>query len=171
MDYFGTGFAGIAVDYAVEKEPLGTGGAIVQALPRLEGPRGFVLNGDTFLELDYQSMTAARDDSSMVMALHAVPEVGRYGHVVVVDNRVQSFLPGGSGAGVVNAGVYLLRRDLFEGHAVPARFSFETDFLMPRVGELRPQAFLCDGIFIDIGVPKGYREAERVLPRIRARDA
>ena len=104
------------------------------------------------------------------MAPHAVPGAGRYGRVVVVDDRVQSSCPGGSGAGLVNAGVYLLPRDLFARHAMPARFSFETDILMPKAGELRSQAFLSDGIFIDIGVPEGYREAQEVLPKIRAAD-
>ena len=168
MDFFGARFAGMAIDYAIEVEPLGTGGAIARALAMLEGSQGFVLNGDTFLELDYGAMAAAPGDRHMVMALHAVPEVARYGRVVVADGRVQSFFPGGSGAGLVNAGVYLLRADQFERHPMPARFSFEKDFLMPKAGELRPHAFLCEGTFIDIGVPEGYREAQRVLPKIRS---
>ena len=57
--YFGARSGGIDLHYAVEAEPLGTGGAITHALAEsLEDPL-WVLNGDTMLHLDYQAMLAA----------------------------------------------------------------------------------------------------------------
>ncbi len=165
-DFFGDGYGGLAIDYVIEEQPLGTGGAIARALPLLNGAEGFVLNGDTYLHLDLRAMAAAyreSGDGNMMMALHQVPDATRYGRVDVVNGYVQGFFSGSGGAGTINAGVYLLPRNLFDGHSLPACFSFEKDFLLPEVETLRPRAFPCNGVFVDIGVPEGYAEAQRIL--------
>ena len=46
---------------------------------------------------------------------------------------------------------------------MPEAFSFERDFLMPRVNELRAAAYITDAYFIDIGTPEGYLQAQRDL--------
>lgn len=171
QDFFGNAYGGLTIDYAIEGQPLGTGGAIALALPLLEGSEGFVLNGDTYLELDFRAMAAAyraSADGSLMMAVRNVPDATRYGRVDVVDDCVQGFFPGGGGAGTINAGVYLMPRGLFDGHSLPTSFSFEQDFLRPQVRTLKPRAFPCSGIFIDIGVPEDYAEAQRVLSAIQA---
>ncbi len=48
MNHFGKSFKGIDIDYAVEDEPLGTGGAVKNAMTFIKGNHTFVLNGDTF---------------------------------------------------------------------------------------------------------------------------
>lgn len=171
QDFFRNGYGRLAIDYAIEGKPLGTGGAIALALPRLNGPEGFVLNGDTYLELDFRAMAAAYrtyGDGNIMMAVQHVPDATRYGRVDVVNKCVQGFFPGSAGAGTINAGVYLTPRGLFDDHSLPASFSFEQDFLLPNVQTLRPRAFPCNGIFIDIGVPEGYAEAQRVLSASQA---
>lgn len=171
QDFFHNGYGRLAIDYAIEGQPLGTGGAIALALPLLHGPESFVLNGDTYLELDFRAMSAAYrsyGDGHIMMAVHHVPDATRYGRVEVVNNRVQGFSPGSAGAGTINAGVYLMPRGLFDGHSLPASFSFEQDFLLPNVRALTPRAFSCNGIFVDIGVPEGYAEAQRVLSASQA---
>src|SRR3989344_3377185 len=53
--YFKTNYNGISIRYAVEEQPLGTGGAIKHALNYINiSSPVFVLNGDTFLKLNYQ---------------------------------------------------------------------------------------------------------------------
>jgi D-glycero-alpha-D-manno-heptose 1-phosphate guanylyltransferase len=171
LNFFGGGYGGLAIDFAIEEQPLGTGGAIARTLPLLNGPEGFVLNGDTFLQLDFRAMAAAYGDygdGNMMMALHQVPDATRYGRVVVIDGRVRGFSFGSGGAGTINAGVYLMPRNLFDGYTLPASFSFERDFLLPNVDALQPRGFPSDGAFIDIGVPEGYEEARRFLSAIRA---
>ena len=51
MDYFGLSYNGLAIDYAVEGTPLGTGGAIRKALLASRSKDVFVLNGDSFFAL------------------------------------------------------------------------------------------------------------------------
>lgn len=172
VDTFGDRYGDITIDYAIEEEPLGTGGAIAAALAMAGGPAVFALNGDTFLHLDYQAMARAcrrEPPGTMAMALHEVPDTARYGRVKVNKNRVDGFSSGVRGAGLVSAGVYLIPRSLSKQFPAKARFSFEKEFLEAGVSSVRPLAFVCDGVFIDIGLPEAYREAQRLLPGLTAR--
>jgi len=95
-----------------------------------------------------------------------VPAVARYGAVVVEDGRISGFAASGSeGPGRINAGVYLMARDLLEDMGLPEAFSFERDVLAPKVGELQPVAFPARGMFIDIGIPADYARAQQIFAR------
>ena len=75
QDFFGSTYRSLRIEYSVEEEPLGTGGGLLQALPQIEAPFAFVLNGDTFLRLDYRAMalTLERDEEiELVVALRPV---------------------------------------------------------------------------------------------------
>jgi len=54
--YFGNNYKNIELGYSVEKEPLGTGGAISEAAGLVSSDYFFVLNGDTFFEVDFDRM-------------------------------------------------------------------------------------------------------------------
>ncbi len=56
QDHFRDTFAGIRLQYVVEEEPLGTGGAMRTALSKAVEKSVFVLNGDTLARLDYGMM-------------------------------------------------------------------------------------------------------------------
>ncbi|HYE50054.1 MAG TPA: sugar phosphate nucleotidyltransferase [Azospirillaceae bacterium] len=167
VERFGTSYGGLEIDYAVEEEPLGTGGGLRLGLERVRGPAAFALNGDTFLGLPYGQLAAALDAAGgapFAVALRPVEDAERFGRVMVEDGRMSGFAAaGGAGPGLINAGVYLLPRDLFDRHPVPARFSFEKDFLEARAAELRPATLVADGPFIDIGVPESFALAQEVL--------
>ena len=155
----------IAVRYSLEESPLGTGGAVRRALAMVDRWPTFVLNGDTFLALDYRAMARAhqRVGASLTVAVTSVPDAGRYGRVLITNQRVTGFEPKGvAGPGLINAGVYLFNRDTLPSN-VPQRFSLETDFLSPCLEALAPLAFDADGYFIDIGVPEDYQRAQREL--------
>ncbi len=163
---FGECFQGIELAYAVEETPLGTGGAIRQASRLCNGEEMFVLNGDSFVELDYAEMLSRHRAAHAHLSICAVavPDVGRYGQLVIEDGHVTGFAEkGGSGAGRINAGVYLFAPRLIQGEDLPEAFSFEQDFLTPRLHELHPCAFMANGLFIDIGVPEDYARAEQLF--------
>jgi len=165
---FGSRYQGVDLAYSVEDEPLGTGGALQQALPAIDGKFAFVLNGDTFLRLNYSAMTQALEisqDAALVVALRQVSDVSRYGAALVADGRIQGFAARGSqGPGLINAGCYLVARDLFQRYPMPPKFSWEADFLEARASEVRPIAFECDAPFIDIGIPEAFEEAQTLVP-------
>jgi D-glycero-alpha-D-manno-heptose 1-phosphate guanylyltransferase len=169
---FGGSYRSLALTYAVEARPLGTGGALRNGLaaadPRIEPI--WVLNGDSIVRLDHAGMWAAHqrrrcDPLAMTMAVTAVPDAARYGVLEIQQGRVSRFDPAGdAGPGLINAGVYLLHRRIFEAWTLPAAFSFEADFLMPFADRLEITAFETDGGFIDIGVPADYDRAQTAVP-------
>ncbi len=166
--FFGTHYGGIELEYSVEKEPLGTGGALRQALPRVRNKFAFVLNGDTFLRIGYRDFSAALErepDARLAVALRRVADASRYGEVVVADGRIRGFKTRGDArSGLINAGCYLVAREIFERYPMAPKFSWESDFLEARVAELQPLAFECDAPFIDIGIPKALAEAQTLVP-------
>jgi D-glycero-alpha-D-manno-heptose 1-phosphate guanylyltransferase len=164
-EYFGEEYASIAIQYAVEDKPLGTGGAIIKSLPLVDPSRPvFVLNGDTFLKMDYRAMLVSHHQRacSLSMALRSVADCSRYGVVMTENDVVMTFSDqGGSYPGLINAGVYLLHPKLLRGRQFPEQFSFERDFLFPEVAALKPRAFVVEDYFIDIGIPEDYARAAR----------
>jgi D-glycero-alpha-D-manno-heptose 1-phosphate guanylyltransferase len=77
---------------------------------------------------------------------------------------VTGFLEKGrSGPGLINAGCYVLPRDLLDTHAIGAPFSLETDFLAGAVATTRFDFFQSRGLFVDIGVPEDYARAQTLL--------
>ena len=56
-EYFQDGSAfGLKIAYSYEEEPLGTGGAIRNALPKILEEEVLVLNADTYFPMDYQGL-------------------------------------------------------------------------------------------------------------------
>lgn len=169
--HFGHRYRGATLRYAIEDEPLGTGGAIVHAL-RGEGPDPvLVLNGDTFLNIDvgalirwYQSAP-----SQVAMVLRETPDVSRYGAVMLTGDSVTGFAEKGkTGPGLINAGLYVVMPEVLAAPGLPETFSFEADILQRHCDTLRPRAYVTDAYFIDIGVPEDFSRAQRELPAIAA---
>ncbi len=148
--HFGDGAAfGWRIRYSVEPEPLGTGGALAHALPLLP-ERFLVLNGDTYLDLDWPAfLTDPWADKGFdgCIAVRSVPDTAPYGSVDVEGRRVTSFREkiASTGAGVVNARLYALDRSVVEGRA--GAFSLEREVL-PKA---RLAAHPIAGHFVDIG--------------------
>lgn len=168
QDFFGSAYGAIRLDYSVERELLGTGGGLRQALQYVQDAYAFVVNGDTFLRLDFAALAAMLEHSEgieLVVALRQIGDASRYGRAIVSSGRIQGFTADGTpGPGLINAGCYLVRRDIFERHPMPPRFSFERDFLEARITDVCPVAFPCDAPFIDIGVPEAFQDAQTLIP-------
>ena len=157
----GRDWQGMALSYSREDEPLGTGGAVALAMQRIMGDACFVLNGDTWVALDYAAFDRQTAAVPLGMVLARVPDVARYGAVFVEGNRVTGFSEKGrSGAGFINAGVYRLSRSLLHGFAVGVAFSFERDVLVPVAARGMVGGYMETEDFIDIGVPEDYRRAQ-----------
>jgi len=167
MQQFRDRFEDMPVRYSIEESPLGTGGAIRKALAGMAGARQIVLNGDTWMEVDYGAMLALHENEGarLTVAVTALPDVARYGAVEIDDQRriLRFSEKGESKPGLINGGVYAVERGIFGGFLLPAAFSFETDFMAPCCTVLRPVAFLTRGLFVDIGVPADYALAQDLL--------
>jgi NDP-sugar pyrophosphorylase family protein len=163
---FGDDYRGLALRYSVEDEPLGTGGAIQAAWRLAPSADVVVLNGDTFLEVDYRAMVDAHRaaGAELTMSVREVADAGRYGALVLEAGRVCGFQEKGwHGPGSINAGVYVLSPRVRVRFPNREAFSFEQDVLVAEVAALRPLAFPTTGRFIDIGIPADYERADAVL--------
>jgi len=161
--HLGAAFEGMKIDYAVETEPLGTGGAIRMALAWANQPSVLVLNGDTFLDADYGQMMQVHTEAeaALTIATSQQPDIARYGGVLVREGRIVGFEEKGrTGAGTINAGAYAIATNLAWPPALGEKFSFERDFLAPQITRLQPLAFPVDGFFLDIGVPEDLDRAQ-----------
>lgn len=169
-NYFGAEFRGITIDYAIEHTPLGTGGAIRAALGHARERSVLVLNGDTFLDADYARMLHfhGQQPSPLTIAITHCANVARYGGVAVSGTsektRITGFEEKGrAGAGWINAGAYVMNRNLAWPSTLAEKFSFETDFLAPEIASLAPAAYPVDGFFLDIGIPEDLDRAQTEL--------
>ena len=152
-----------------EPDPLGTAGALHHARNHLKSNPVMVMNGDSYVDADLCALLAAHDEgaSGATLLCTEVDDAGRYGRVSVgSDGRILSFeekCPGVSGAGLINAGVYVLSSDFLDGLAAGKEKSLEKDVFGSRpAGELN--AYVGRFPFIDIGTPESLDAASRILP-------
>ncbi len=166
-DTFGNSYRGMSLLYSKEETPLGTGGALRLALPLINSDPVLVMNGDSFCDADLEKFARRHNavvaHASLVLVL--VEDVARYG-VVEVDaaDRVVSFIEKGSrrGEGMINAGIYLIAKQVIESISSGGAVSLEKD-IFPQLIENRLNAFQHNGRFIDIGMPVDYYAASSFL--------
>jgi D-glycero-alpha-D-manno-heptose 1-phosphate guanylyltransferase len=165
--YFGSGDRlALRIRSSRENEPLGTGGALKFAESLISDPV-LVVNGDSYVEWSLVSMLemfTARD-AAMVIVLQAVADVTRYGSVTVdKDGRITAFVEKGAdgGPGLINAGVYLLRKQIVRDLPARTAISLEKD-VFPRLLDRGVYGLICTGLFIDIGIPDDFKRAQTLL--------
>jgi NDP-sugar pyrophosphorylase family protein len=165
--YFGSGNKlAMRIRYSREDEPLGTGGALKLAEPLISDPV-VVLNGDSYVEWSLVPMLElfTAKDADLVLVLQAVADVTRYGSVALDrDGRITRFLEKGirGGPGLINAGVYLLRKQIVRDLPAGAAISLERE-VFPRLLDRRVYGLVCTGLFIDIGIPDDFKQAQTLL--------
>jgi len=172
-DRFGDGAQwGITISYSREPKPFGTAGALKFAAPCLRNDdQFFVLNGDSFLDVDFEQLIRfhRRHGGLISMSVVRVSNAGRYGTVAVApDGRVHGFFEKTfvDQPGVINAGVYVFNRAVLDYIAeMPA--SLERD-LFPYVLAQGVYASEQSGMFIDIGTPEDYSRAQSLSGELRA---
>lgn len=165
QDFFGEKYAGINIRYAGEPEPLGTGGGIRQAMSLIDSD-AFVLNGDTFFDVDLRQLHEfyTRRSSDIALALKRMYHFDRYGTVEIgnQDRLLQFHEKQYKAEGLINGGVYVISKNLFskaeeiEEAILPQKFSFEKDILEKHLLPLHYYGKEFKGYFIDIGIPEDY---------------
>jgi mannose-1-phosphate guanylyltransferase len=171
---------GVRLRYAVETEPLGTGGGVRNAVGLLDEAGGgrahpltstglvVVLNGDVLTDADVQAMLAfhAARRASATIYLFPVPDPRPYGLVELGEHgRVTRFLekpdPSEITTNTINAGIYVLDRALLtrmpEGRVV----SIEREFFPGLLADGVPVfGWVPDHYWLDIGSPEKYRQGQ-----------
>ena len=157
----------LEVSFAVEPEPLGTGGAIMHALPQLKGNGFFITNGDTFFEVPLQEQYNYHQQrqSKLTLALKPMRQFERYGSIQIAENGLITAFNEKQYCeeGLINGGIYLTTADFLRGLQLPALFSFEKEVLEKQVQQGALYGFVSDTYFIDIGIPEDYEKAQHDL--------
>jgi NDP-sugar pyrophosphorylase family protein len=160
----GTRF-GLRLRYSREDRPLGTGGALRQAVPLLGPGPALILNGDSFVPLPLASLGAlhARRAARATLLLARVPDCGRFGAVSVdCEGRIVRFEEKTRpGPGLVNAGVYLVERTVLEGIPAGREVSLEKEVFPGLIGALA--GLVVDADLVDIGTPESLAAAQRLF--------
>jgi len=145
----------------VESKPLGTGGAVYNAMQKLGLKEVLVANGDTYIGGDLSKFFSPLniiDGEYMLISTTIVEDCTRFGFVNVDEEfRVIGFSEKANAyAGHINAGVYRINLKAFNDFSEMDSFSLEK-MLMPHLSsKFHLYSHELSGPFIDIGVPKDY---------------
>lgn len=169
VDYFGDGSKlGMNVIYAIEETPLGTAGALKNVEQHIHGPF-FVLNGDIFTSLDLRKMQHYHESKGGIATLHCirVEDPSPFGCVVHDDSgKVSAFVekPPKDEAPTdeINAGTYLLEREIFDFIPAGRPVSIERETFPAVIAANKAvYAYTTADYWIDLGRPDQYLAAHR----------
>ncbi len=169
---FGLKYKKLTIHYSREDEPLGTGGALRQAALAGQRQQFLALNGDSFVAVDLPKFVAWHQARGWAgsLVLTRVPDAGRFGTVrSEEDGRILSFdeKQGRAEPGWINAGIYLLTRDLLSSLPATGAVSIERD-AFPHWIERGLGGFRVEAPFLDIGTPETLAQAEAFLAGLRS---
>jgi NDP-sugar pyrophosphorylase family protein len=168
-EYLGDGSSrGLRIEYTLERELLGTAGAVKLSESVMHSGDFFVLNGDTYFEVDLNHMLRFHKRRAAVatLALTHREDTGRYGDIIInKENEIVSFLEkaGEGRAGYINGGVYLFRKEVLGYIPANKECSLERETIPFLVGK-GLYGLPVKGYFIDIGIPEDYEKAKREIP-------
>ena len=132
---------GVDIDYIFEKEPLGTAGAFYYLKDKIDAKDFLLIFGDVFFDLDFDRMEAFHFKNSALTTLLAHPNGHPYdsdliqmddtGRVIGFDSKhnVRDYWYDN----MVNAGMYILNKDLLDLVKEPVKIDFEKDILANQV--------------------------------------
>ena len=144
------------IQYVVEPEPMGTGGAISFLISRCQMTDLFyVVNADTWIENGYNALEIEYEN---VIGLTKVDSTNRYGSIITdkedliikFEEKNEKGMPG-----YINIGLYKLHKSVFNKYN-KLKFSLENDLFPELVDDKKLKAVNINSMFIDIGIPEDY---------------
>ena len=164
-NYFGKSFLDMEILYSIETKPLGTGGGIKKSLTLVDSNDTFIVNGDTFFNVDLDKLFSFHKEKSAVLsiALKPLKHFDRYGSVEInEDGRIVGFKEKKyHESGLINGGIYLLNKEFLMNLELEEKFSFEKDLLEKYYIYYPFYGMKFGGYFIDIGIPEDYEKFKR----------
>jgi len=161
---------GVKIDYSEEKKPLGTGGAIKLASSFIKNDNFLVLNGDSYLNINFKELIKFHKlkGALATLALVEVNKPDRYGAVEIdKDYRITSFKEkeGVCKSNLINGGIYIFHKKIF--NFIPeGKVSLEKDIFPELIGKGfygKPHR----AYFIDIGVPEDYTKIQKEFWKLK----
>ena len=161
---------GVKLVYSREIAPLGTAGAVRNALELMWSDPFLVMNGDSYcrFELDMLCRSHILNRAAVTLWLVRVNDCSRYGSVVLrEDGEVEAFeeKSEASRPGLISAGIYLMNRKMVESIPAGRAVSLEREVFPGLVGH-GLYGVVGEGPFLDIGTPEDFARAEKFMTRV-----
>ncbi|BCL35891.1 sugar phosphate nucleotidyltransferase [Nostoc sp. MS1] len=160
---------GMQIIFCRETEPLGTAGGFLNAVHQSgESPKTWlVVNGDSLVFANLALLSDHLSDiktSGVILGL-SVSDASRYGSLVCDQfGKLDSFAEKRPGAGIISAGVYLLRNSLIQEFPQSLPLSFENEvFPLFLTKSFHLQVEITDTAFLDIGTPESLLQADSFI--------
>ncbi|MCF2674262.1 nucleotidyltransferase family protein [Fusobacterium varium] len=155
-EYYRDKYKNIEIIYSEENTPLGTGGAIKQALGYTKEESLFIINGDTYFNVDLKEMYRFHkiSNSNLTLAVKYMENFDRYGVLKIEEDRIIEFMEKQkTEKGEINGGIYLIDKGKF---IFPKEENFSFEEYLSNLINGNIYAFKSDRYFIDIGIPEDY---------------
>lgn len=136
IDEFTRDNEGLKIEFSEDQRPLGTAGSL-KAAQKYLSEDFFVINGDTYLDIDYQKIYRHHQTSGRLATL-------------VVNQKV-------------SCGIYVFSPKIFDLIPEGTKYSLEKDLLPILFKQKQVNLIETDQKFIDIGSPQGYAQALKKL--------
>ncbi len=167
--YFGDRFGAMELFYAIENQPLGTGGAVKYASEMIQANRFFLFNGDSFFRTDLEKLNDLHNqrNAKITLSLKEMQNFDRYGSVVMDTSGLISAFNEKRycESGLINTGIYVIEKHIVANFP-EQKFSLEKDILEKEVANSSVYGRVFDGFFIDIGIPEDYSRIQSLVEEL-----
>tara|TARA_Y100000590_G_scaffold470592_1_gene666680 strand:+ start:6244 stop:6936 length:693 start_codon:yes stop_codon:yes gene_type:complete len=165
-NYYGNNYKGMNISYSIDDAELGTGGAIKNAFLMVDGDHGFVINGDTYFDVNLSNLFKehVHKNNDITLSLKTMSKFDRYGFVETDSNgyvlafKEKKYYDYGK----IDGGIYSIKKNIFSIFESNRKFSFN-DFIINNLKNLKVGSIVSNKLFIDIGIPEDYEKAHVVL--------
>ena len=165
--YYSQRYNNLIIEFSREEKPLGTGGAIKNAENYIKSDQFLVANGDSFCKINLKEFIDFHLKKNALISIavtntdicddYGVITINNLQQIVEFDEKVKGYKNH-----LINAGFYLLQREVFSLMPKKNNFSIERDFF-PKIIKRNLYAFETQESLIDIGTPERYEKAKYLL--------
>lgn len=162
------------IDFSIEEKPLGTGGAIKLAIKKTTSSDVLVVNGDSYIDFSFDELKRIHSlkQSDATLVYSEIDDPSQFGLLKIEENsqKILSFNEKSKtfDRSYINAGIYLIKKDLFEGLDLKEAFSIEKEAFPILVKKKKIYGHLSQTKLLDIGTKESYLRAQEILtPHIK----
>ena len=172
IEHFGNCYKTLRIDYAIEDEPLGTGGGVKNALTFIKGTLTsfLIVNADTIISVDLAKLCNFNlsNNENATATIFRANQKDRFGKIEFDNNYlVKKFCEDNCHVGDWGNGGFYCFKNKEKLELVLERmsgyFSLENEVLPQLVSQESLNVFITHGAFLDIGVPRDYVAAEKEI--------
>jgi D-glycero-alpha-D-manno-heptose 1-phosphate guanylyltransferase len=153
--------------FSIEEMPLGTGGALFNAYNHIKSDYFYALNGDSFCNVDFKNLDKFHEEKKSFFSLvgSEIKDASDYGAISLgEDKQMLNFREKSkSGNSIINAGIYLLPRIIFQSVSGEFPISLEKDIFPDLIKREKCYAYVVPSEVIDIGTKDRYEKAQEKI--------